>query len=173
MTVREKQVAARRGRILDAAGALIRATGGTDFTMLEVAERAEVSPATPYNLFASKNGLLYALLDRSLDEVLRGAMTFSAASPLEHPLEAADIAADLFARDPVFYRPLFLVLLGGDLPGRGHAPRSGARIVVSTKVATAPARRTSDTPAIRSNISMLTGMTTIESAAIATSSPMV
>jgi len=112
MSLREKQMTARRGRILDAAGALIRETGGTDFTMVEVADKAEVSPATPYNLFGSKNGLLYALLNRSLDEVLRGVVSFSSPSALEHPLEAADTAAELFARDPVFYRPLFLVLLG-------------------------------------------------------------
>jgi AcrR family transcriptional regulator len=112
MSLREKQMAARRARILDAAGSLIRETGGTDFTMVAVADKAEVSHATPYNLFGSKNGLLYALLNRSLDEVLRGALRFTAPSPLEHPVEAGDIAAEIFARDPVFYRALFLVLLG-------------------------------------------------------------
>jgi AcrR family transcriptional regulator len=112
MSLREKQMAARRARILDAAGLLIRETGGTDFTMVTVADKAEVSHATPYNLFGSKNGLLYALLNRSLDEVMRGALRFAAPSPLEHAVEAGDIAAEIFARDPVFYRPLFLVLLG-------------------------------------------------------------
>jgi AcrR family transcriptional regulator len=112
MGLRQRQTTARRGRILDAAGALIRKTGGTDFTMVEVANEAAVSPATPYNLFGSKSGLLYALLNRSLDEILRGVVRFSSVSALEHPLEAADAAAELFARDPVFYRPLFLVLLG-------------------------------------------------------------
>jgi len=113
-------MAARRGRILDAAAVLIRETGGTDFTMVSVADKAEVSPATPYNLFGSKNGVLYALLNRSLDEVFAGAVRFTA-SPLEHPVEAGDIAADLFARDPVFYRPLFLVLLG--VRDEIHRPR--------------------------------------------------
>ena len=112
MSLREQQVAARRARILDAAGALIRATGGTEFTMVDVAAKAQVSPATPYNLFGSKSGLLYALLNRSLDDVFRGAVRFSSTSPLEHPLEAADVAAGTFARDPVFFRALFLVLLG-------------------------------------------------------------
>ena len=120
-SLREQQIAARRGRILDAAAALVRETTGTEFTMLEVAERAEVSPATPYNLFGSKNGLLYALLNRSLDEVLRVAVTYSSASALEHPIEAGDIAAELFARDPVFYRALFLVLLG--VRDEVHRPR--------------------------------------------------
>jgi AcrR family transcriptional regulator len=121
MSLREKQMAARRSRILDAAAVLIRETGGTDFTMVNVADKAEVSPATPYNLFGSKDGLLYALLDRSLDEVFAGAVRFTAASPLERPVEAGDIAARIFARDPVFYRPLFLVLLG--VRDEIHRPR--------------------------------------------------
>jgi AcrR family transcriptional regulator len=121
MRLREKQMAARRARILDAAAALVRETGGTDFTMLHVAAEADVSPATPYNLFGSKSGLLYALLNRSLDEVFAGALRFTAPTALEHPVEAADIAAQIFARDPIFYRPLFLVLLG--VRDEIHRPR--------------------------------------------------
>jgi AcrR family transcriptional regulator len=120
MRLRERQMAARRGRILDAAALLIRKTGGTEFTMVNVADKAEVSPATPYNLFGSKSGVLYALLNRSLDEVFARALRFTA-SPIEHPVEAADIAAQIFARDPVFYRPLFLVLLG--VRDEVHRPR--------------------------------------------------
>jgi AcrR family transcriptional regulator len=121
MRLREKQMTARRSRILDAAAVLVRATGGTDFTMVNVADEAEVSPATPYNLFGSKSGVLYALLNRSLDEVFAGALHFTAPSAHEHPVDAADIAARIFARDPVFYRPLFLVLLG--VRDEIHRPR--------------------------------------------------
>jgi AcrR family transcriptional regulator len=42
-----------------------------DFSMLTLAGRAEVSPATPYNLFGSKPQLLSALFNRSL-AALRG-----------------------------------------------------------------------------------------------------
>lgn len=52
--LRERQKQARRQAILDAAEALIRETGATDFTMLAVAERAMVSPTTLYNLFGTK-----------------------------------------------------------------------------------------------------------------------
>ena len=100
MSLREKQMAARRARILDAAGSLIRETGGTEFTMVTVADQAEVSHATPYNLFGSKNGLLYALLDRSLDEVMRGALRFTEPvliDPLGPTL--ADLAGAAAARD--------------------------------------------------------------------------
>jgi AcrR family transcriptional regulator len=112
VNLREKQTAERRRRILDSAARLIRKTGGTDFPMLALAAKAEVSPATPYNLFGSKAGVLYALLNRSLDHITREALTFASVDPFEQVLEAAGIAADLFARDPGFFRPLFQFLLG-------------------------------------------------------------
>jgi len=120
MNVRAQQTAARRQRILDAAGGLIRSTGSTDFTMLDVATSAGVSPATPYNLFGSKNGLLYEILNRSLDGLVRGTVTF-VGDPLEHPIAAGEVATDLFIADPSFFRPLFLVMLG--VPDEVHRPR--------------------------------------------------
>ncbi len=112
MSLRAKQVDARRNRILDAAALLIRSTGGTDFSMRSLAEAAEVSPATPYNLFTSKEGLLYALLSRSLDEITLHGLAFRSSDPLEHVLEAAEQAADIFLHDPNFMRPLYQFLLG-------------------------------------------------------------
>ena len=112
MSLRAKQVDARRNRILDEAALLIRSTGGTDFSMRSLAEAAEVSPATPYNLFTSKEGLLYALLSRSLDEITLRGLAFRSSDPLEHVLEAAEQAADIFLNDPHFMRPLYQFLLG-------------------------------------------------------------
>ena len=80
--------------------------------MVALAAAAEVSPATPYNLFGSKAGVLYALLNRSLDELTSEVLTFSTEDPIDRVLEAAAVAADLFARDPGFFRPLFQFLLG-------------------------------------------------------------
>ncbi|MET0151459.1 MAG: TetR/AcrR family transcriptional regulator [Candidatus Binatia bacterium] len=110
--LRERQAAERRGRILDAAARLVRQHRGTDFPMVALAAAAEVSPATPYNLFGSKAGVLYALLNRSLDELTSEVLTFSTEDPIDRVLEAAAVAADLFARDPGFFRPLFQFLLG-------------------------------------------------------------
>lgn len=112
MSLRARQLDARRHRILDAAALLIRQTGGTDFSMRSLAEAAETSPATPYNLFTSKDGLLYALLSRSLDEITARGLDFKARDPLERALEAALGAADIFLGDPGFMRPLYQFLLG-------------------------------------------------------------
>ena len=111
MGLREQQTNQRRERILEAARRLIRKTGGTSFSMRALAEEAEVSLATPYNLFGSKGGVLYALLNASLENVDRAAVTYSSSKPVERVLEVAGIAAEVYARDAAFYRPLMQFLL--------------------------------------------------------------
>src|ERR1044071_4676275 len=121
MGLREQQTSQRRERILEAARRLIRKTGGTSFSMRALAEEAEVSLATPYNLFGSKGGVLYALLNASLENVDRAAVTYSSSKPVERVLEVAGIAADVYARDAAFYRPLMQFLLG--VRDVDHRPR--------------------------------------------------
>ena len=112
MGLREKQRGQRREQILDAARRLIRATGGTDFPMRRLAEESEVSLVTPYNLFGSKSGVLYALLNDSLEGLDREVDVRPSAKPVDAVLELAGIAAELYASDPAFYRPLIRFLLG-------------------------------------------------------------
>lgn len=125
MSLRARQVDQRKHRILDAAGLLIRDTGGTDFSMRRLAEVAEISPATPYNLFGSKEALLYALLARSLDEIAATGLAFDSHDPLDRALEAAEKAAGMFVGDPDYMRPLYRYLLG--VPDGVHRPRFIAR----------------------------------------------
>lgn len=112
MGLRERQTIERRERILDSARRLIRRTRGTSFSMRTLADEADVSLATPYNLFGSKAGVLYALLNDSLARLDRAADTFPSSSPVVRVLEIAGIAAEIYARDGAFYRPLMQFLLG-------------------------------------------------------------
>ncbi|HSV71480.1 MAG TPA: TetR/AcrR family transcriptional regulator [Methylibium sp.] len=112
MSLRERQSAARRQKMLDAAEALIRQTGGTEFSMRALADAAEVSPATPYNIFGSKEGLLFALLERSLEVFRQKALLFSARDPFEQAIEAVEKAVGLLLADPAMMRPLYQVMLG-------------------------------------------------------------
>jgi AcrR family transcriptional regulator len=127
MGLREKQTSARRERILDAARTLIRRSGGTGFSMKALAEAAEVSLATPYNLFGSKGGVLYALLNDSLDRVDDAIHTSSSREPVERVLDVAGLAASVYANDAAFYRPLMQFLLG--VRDLAHRPRFLARSV--------------------------------------------
>jgi len=112
MSSLERQSAERIDRILDAARSLIIETNGIGFTMKDVAARANVAPATPYNLLGSKDGLLYALLSRSLDALFIGILRYRAADPLEHPVEAGAFAADMFIRDGLIHRQVLPVFFG-------------------------------------------------------------
>lgn len=97
--------------MLDAAESLIRQTHGTDFSMRILAEEAEVSPATPYNFFGSKEGLLFALLQRTLEAFLSQGLVVSSDDPYEQALEAAENAVDLLLGDTVVMRPLYQAML--------------------------------------------------------------
>lgn len=112
MSLREKQKAKRRDRILDTTEQLIRETGNTDFSMRLLAKSAEVSPATPFNLFGSKEGLLYTLLLRSLQRFENEGLAFKSLDPCYHVIEAAENAVDILVKDAEFLRPLYRVLLG-------------------------------------------------------------
>lgn len=101
----------RKQKIVDAAEALIRQTGGTDFSMLLLAERAGVSPTTPYNLFGTKGGIFYALLNRSADTVYTEARRPQGATALERLGDSARGLSSVLVRDPSFYKPLYTFLL--------------------------------------------------------------
>jgi AcrR family transcriptional regulator len=73
---REKQAAATRSRIIDAAAALLLEKGFAGMTVAEVARRAGVSPQTVYAVFSSKAGIIIAAIEdrmfhdeRNLDAV--------------------------------------------------------------------------------------------------------
>src|SRR5262249_30410110 len=74
--------------------------------------QAEVSPATPYNLFGSKAQLLFALFNRSLAELPVKNLTASSTDPLERLLETTRIIAMHLATHADFFRPLYRALFG-------------------------------------------------------------
>ena len=65
-TRREQGKAERRARIIEAATALLRESGFDAVSMLQIAERADVSPATVYNLFQTKAAILQQVFDQDL-----------------------------------------------------------------------------------------------------------
>jgi AcrR family transcriptional regulator len=110
---REDQKAQRRLALVEAAESLIRETGSTEFSMLVLAERAGLSPTTPYNLFGTKAAILYALLDRSADNAFADASAKSRGSdPYRRVLRASDALAGVLRSDPDFFKPLYAYLIG-------------------------------------------------------------
>lgn len=103
----------RRNAIIAAAEALIRKTRGTDFTMKDLAEQADLSTATTYNLIGTKSTVLYILLNQTI-QALHSELPacVPGTAPSKHVEKIAKTAAHFFAHDPDFYRPLMRYLLG-------------------------------------------------------------
>src|SRR5262249_13146397 len=110
MKLREKQMADRRRRILDAAEELIRQTGGADFSMLALPPPPAGSPATPYNPLCSPARLPFAPVHPPLTELPVKDLTTSYTDPLERLLETTRVIATHLATHADFFRPLFLSL---------------------------------------------------------------
>jgi AcrR family transcriptional regulator len=112
-----------RNRILDAAEVLIAETGDTSFATRELAIRAGVSAATPFNHFGSKRGILSAIVDRSLERLatLQEHPT-RLGDPLERIFRNGDAAVSYYAAKPKLFRPVFGELIGkpvfGELVGK-------------------------------------------------------
>ena len=87
--------------------------------MRAIASRAEVSLATPYNLFGSKRAVVLAVFEDERDFAVRFAR-LKAANAIDRILDAQDLAIGYYIDDPDFYRTLWKALLntqGADSTG--------------------------------------------------------
>ena len=100
----------RRGRIVAAARDLIRETGDTDLSMRSLAERADVSVATAYNLFGSKRAVVVAVLEDERDFAERFARLEQADS-ITRIFAAHELSFSYYSGDPLFYRTLWRTML--------------------------------------------------------------
>ncbi|MCU0731178.1 MAG: TetR/AcrR family transcriptional regulator [Hyphomonas sp.] len=107
---REQAKADRRLKIVRAARDLIRETGDTNLSMRMIAQRAEVSVATPYNLFGSKRAVVMAVLEDERDFLDRF-HSLKVDNAIDRFFEAHALGASYFVQDPDFYRPLWKALL--------------------------------------------------------------
>lgn len=106
MNKREEGKADRRRRIVMAARDLIRETGDAGLSMRAIAARAQVSLATPYNLFGSKRAIALAVLDDVREYQDRFAH-LPATDPVERLFAALDMAVAFYVQDPQFYKTLW------------------------------------------------------------------
>lgn len=149
---RELAKAERRLKIVRAARDLIRETGDTNLSMRMIAQRAEVSVATPYNLFGSKRAVVMAVLEDERD-FLHRFNALKVDNSIDRIFAAHALGANYFIQDPDFYRPLWKALLdtngeddtGLATPERQEQTRAAWRWLISA--AQQEGLLTSDMPA--------------------------
>jgi len=125
---RDAAKAERRHRIVQAARSLIQESDEGGVSMRAIAERAEVSIATPYNLFGSKRAIIQAMLE-DVREFGRGFAKVKADSAIEKIFEALRLTFHYFEAEPEFYKTIWACLLdtasSPDLRSQLMPPHSG------------------------------------------------
>ena len=103
---------ARCRTLIDAAHALVRETGGAGFSMRQLAERAGVSPATPYNLLGSKSEVLRRVVQDEFASFAARLADLPPQPPLDRLLAAIDLIAVHYSAEPDFYRGFYAAMIG-------------------------------------------------------------
>jgi AcrR family transcriptional regulator len=109
MSNREEAKHKRRRQIVRAARALMQQTGDTGFSMRALAEQAGVSIATPYNLFGSKQTIMFAVLDADLESYQKR-LAKVRVDELDVFFKAVSLATSLYSTEPAFYRAVLLAV---------------------------------------------------------------
>ncbi len=125
--------AKRQRAILDAAREIMAQSGEAGLTMFAVASRAGVSPATPYNLFGSKQAILTALYEEDMDDFHARFEERASGDPLARIFDLADHSVEHWRRSPDFYKALLMVLsrnAGSQVDGAWSPRRSRARRLI-------------------------------------------
>jgi AcrR family transcriptional regulator len=100
MGLRELHKRRRRDAILRAARELLRESGGSAISRKRIAARAEVAPATVYNLVGTQARLWSALAEDFMDELQRRLEKRSTADPVARIRSAVADTVALLVRDP-------------------------------------------------------------------------
>jgi AcrR family transcriptional regulator len=106
MSLREVGKNRRRVRILEAARQCIRDGGAENVSLKAIANAAELSVATLYNLFGSKEGILVALLVSSIESFRQRSPDVTSPAVRGRFDSLSAIAIDEFVSDEFFYREL-------------------------------------------------------------------
>jgi AcrR family transcriptional regulator len=101
---RERGKDARRSRIVDAAYALLREVGVDDLSVKMIADRADLSPATVYNLFGAKGAVLARVYERDFEDFIAKVASAGSPTALDAIFDSTRISIGRYRSDPSFYR---------------------------------------------------------------------
>lgn len=107
MPTREESKELRRRTIVRAARTLMQETGQAGFSMRALAEKAGVSIATPYNLFGSKQAVMFAVLDADLEQY-QAQLERLKADELDVFFNAVSLATSMYSAEPNFHKAVLL-----------------------------------------------------------------
>lgn len=107
MNNRERNKDYNRRKILAAARLLLKEGGLNTLSMRTLAERAQVSSRTPYNLFGSKTDVLVALMDEPLQEMIAELPTPAPGNFILETFSLIDRIHELYHPEIEYYREIY------------------------------------------------------------------
>jgi AcrR family transcriptional regulator len=119
---RERHKDERRMRIIRSAHDLMREVGVDDLSVKMIADRADVSAATVYNLFGAKSAVLSKVYEQDFEGFAVKLAAAASPSALDAIFDAIRIVVDLYRSDPSFYRGMSI-----------RNPRDELELVVSVQ----------------------------------------
>lgn len=117
MNLRENNKQQNRQKILDAARELLLSGGLEALSMRELADRAQVSSRTPYNLFGSKTDVLIGLLDEPMQQIWKALPPQFENGVLLAMMETCERAYALYDREIDYYRQIYWGVMTSDHSG--------------------------------------------------------
>ena len=113
-SLREVNIESRRRRILEAARSLIARGGMQALSMRKLAAEAGLAVATLYNLYGSRDDILFALIQDGIDRMVP---ILDAEAPIEEPLARCraviTVSVRYFAENEAIYRPMLVASYEG------------------------------------------------------------
>jgi len=114
MSLREKSKQENRQKILKAAKSLLRKGGISTLSMRELANKAQVSSRTPYNLFGSKTDILIALMDQPIHDLTGEISELSADSTVLLTFELFDKIYEKYLPEEPYYREIYWGIMSSE-----------------------------------------------------------
>ena len=113
-TLREVNIESRRQRILEAARSLIAGGGMQSLSMRKLAAESGLAVATLYNLYGSRDEILFALIQDGVDRIVS---ILDAEAPIEDPFARCraviTVSVRFFAENEPIYRPMVVASYAG------------------------------------------------------------
>ena len=119
---RERHKDERKMRIIRSAHDLMREVGVDDLSVKMIADRADVSAATVYNLFGVKAAVLSKVYEQDFEGFADKMVAAGSPSALDAMFDTVRITTDLYRSDPSFYRGMSI-----------RNPRAEPELVVSVQ----------------------------------------
>ncbi|MBX2797577.1 MAG: hypothetical protein KTR31_07915 [Myxococcales bacterium] len=110
MSLRERNKARRRRAVVEAVRSLLREDPEVPLTKERIARRAEVAPATLYNLIGTRAELWASMAEAFTDALQERLEGFSAHPPLQRCCDVVQQTVELILEDPAVHRAMLLGL---------------------------------------------------------------